>query len=235
MSQALMILVGTAATLGLVHTLVGPDHYLPFIAMSKARRWTMRRTVWITVLCGVGHVASSIVLGLIGIAAGITLKRLELVESTRGEIAAWLLMAFGLLYLSWGIVRIFRDRKHTHSHLHADGTRHEHVHTHITSHTHPHDETAKSLTPWVLFVVFVFGPCEPLIPLLMYPAAAESSWGIALVAAVFAATTIATMTTIVVLSAFGLGFLSAPRLARYGHAMAGATVFLCGVAIQLGL
>jgi len=24
---------------------------------------------------------------------------------------------------------------------------------------------------WALFLIFVFGPCEPLIPLIMYPAA----------------------------------------------------------------
>ena len=35
--------------------------------------------------------------------------------------------------------------------------------THHGEHMHPHLVGA-SLTPWALFVIFVFGPCEPLIP-----------------------------------------------------------------------
>jgi sulfite exporter TauE/SafE len=234
-SQSVIILLGTAATVGFVHTILGPDHYLPFIAMSKARRWSLARTLWITSLCGVGHVAGSIVLGLIGIAAGITLKHLEFVESARGEIAAWLLMAFGLAYGAWGIVSILRNKPHKHVHVHADGTRHEHTHAHTIEHAHPHGETRRSVTPWVLFTIFVLGPCEPLIPLLMFPAAAESSGVVALVAIVFSVVTIATMIAVVMLSSYGINFIRVERLGRYGHALAGAVVFICGVAIQLGL
>jgi nickel/cobalt exporter len=31
MNSEILILAGTAATLGFVHTLIGPDHYFPFI------------------------------------------------------------------------------------------------------------------------------------------------------------------------------------------------------------
>ena len=37
----------------------------------------------------------------------------------------------------------------------------------------------------ILFTIFVFGPCEPLIPILMYPAAKSSVAGMLLVAGVF--------------------------------------------------
>ena len=42
------------------------------------------------------------------------------------------------------------------------------------------DET--KLTPWVLFIIFVFGPCEVLIPMLFIPAVQQSASGIASVA-----------------------------------------------------
>jgi sulfite exporter TauE/SafE len=235
MSPQLVILIGSAAAIGAVHTVLGPDHYLPFIMISKARGWSLAKTTWVTVLCGLGHVGSSIVLGLIGIAAGITLRRLELFESTRGDIAAWLLMAFGLVYAAWGISRAVRNKPHTHRHSHADGIEHEHSHTHNGEHAHPHDRARRGVTPWVLFTIFVFGPCEPLIPLLMYPAAAESVWGVVLVAAVFGLVTIGVMTAIVLAATFGLGFISVTRFARFGHALAGAIIFLCGVAVRLGL
>ena len=36
MNSGIIILCGTAAALGFVHTLLGPDHYLPFIVMNRA-------------------------------------------------------------------------------------------------------------------------------------------------------------------------------------------------------
>ena len=37
MSHDLTILAVTAASIGVVHTLVGPDHYLPFVVLAQAR------------------------------------------------------------------------------------------------------------------------------------------------------------------------------------------------------
>jgi sulfite exporter TauE/SafE len=235
MPHELAVLVGSAALIASVHTVIGPDHYLPFVALSKARQWSRRKTLWITAVCGVGHVAGSVVLGLIGIAAGITVRSLELFESQRGEIAAWLLVAFGLLYGAWGVRQALRNKPHTHSHAHANGTCHSHTHSHHTEHVHPHGDGNRNVTPWVLFTIFVFGPCEPLIPLLMYPAATLNGWAVALVAGVFAFVTIVTMLGLVYLSCLGLSFVSTERIGRYGHALAGATVFLCGLGIQIGL
>jgi len=33
-SGEITVLLATAASLGFIHTLIGPDHYLPFIVMS---------------------------------------------------------------------------------------------------------------------------------------------------------------------------------------------------------
>ena len=94
---ALKILLGSAFTIGLVHTLIGPDHYLPFILLARARNWRLKKTLWITFGCGVGHVLSSVVIGLAGIAAGIAVGQLEGIEGVRGELASWALIAFGLV------------------------------------------------------------------------------------------------------------------------------------------
>jgi len=235
MTQDMIILLGAAATLGFVHTIIGPDHYLPFIALSRARNWPAGKTAAITALCGLGHVAGSVALGLVGIAAGITLKRLEFIESARGEIAAWLLVAFGLTYGTWGIVRAVRNRPHTHAHDHVNGTRHAHEHTHAQDHAHVHESTRRSTTAWTLFIVFVLGPCEPLIPLLMFPAATHGAGSVVMVALVFGIVTIATMTAVVLLSSFGLRHLPFQAAGRYGHAVAGAVIALSGIAIHLGL
>ena len=99
----LYLLFVSAATLGFVHTILGPDHYLPFIVLSKARQWSSQKTMWITFISGVGHVGGSIIIGMIGIALGISLNKLEYLESYRGEIVGWMLFAFGSGYTFYGI------------------------------------------------------------------------------------------------------------------------------------
>ena len=109
MSNELILLAGTAATLGFIHTVIGPDHYLPFIVLSKARKWSTFKTVLITFLCGIGHIISSVLLGFVGIAIGAAVFKLEAIESHRGDIAAWLLLVFGFTYFIWGLHRAYRN------------------------------------------------------------------------------------------------------------------------------
>jgi len=237
MSAELNALIITAASIGFFHTIFGPDHYLPFIMISWARKWSAVKTTLITLLCGLGHIGGSVVLGLIGVAAGLAINRLEIVESVRGNVAAWLLIAFGLVYFVWGLRRAYQKKSHVHSHTHAAGAAHEHLHNHHREHAHVHDDkTTPSITPWVLFIIFVFGPCEPLIPILMYPAAKNSLFGLLVVTCVFGIVTIATMLGMVLLSVAGVNFIPLTRLQRFSHVIAGATICLCGLAIQfLGL
>ena len=237
MNQELAFLTITAASIGFFHTLIGPDHYIPFIMMAKARKWPMLKTILITFFSGIGHVGSSVVLGILGIILGLAVRKLEIVESVRGNIAAWMLIAFGFTYGLWGLHRALKNKPHEHIHIHEDGTPHVHTHTHAEEHLHPHGEEGNAnITPWIIFTIFVFGPCEPLIPILMYPAARNSFTGMLFVAGVFALATIGTMLAIVVLSLYGLNFLPFRKLERYSHAIAGATILLCGLGIQfLGL
>ena len=111
MDSSLMLLLVTALSLGFLHTLLGPDHYLPFIVLSQAKSWSIRKTMIITFLCGIGHVLSSVILGIIGIAVGISVNKLVSIESFRGNIAAWLFIAFGLVYMTVSIRNLLRKEK----------------------------------------------------------------------------------------------------------------------------
>ncbi|UCG91207.1 MAG: sulfite exporter TauE/SafE family protein [candidate division WOR-3 bacterium] len=236
MSSETSVLMVTAATIGFFHTLIGPDHYVPFIVLSKTRGWSSIKTAVITLLCGLGHVLSSIILGFVGIAVGIAIFKLEAIEAFRGDIAGWLLIAFGFTYLIWGIRKAIRNKPHEHPHHHENGAIHSHTHAHIGVHTHVHGAQSANITPWILFIIFVFGPCEPLIPLVMYPAAKGSIISVVIVASIFGLTTIATMLGIVLVSFYGLSKLPIRRLERYSHALAGLAILLCGSAIKfLGL
>jgi len=238
LSSEILVIAGTAASIGFVHTVLGPDHYLPFIVIGRARSWSLSKTLVISFFCGLGHVLSSIALGFLGIALGIAVFKLENVESFRGGIAAWLLIGFGLAYFIWGLRRAILNKPHKHVHLHVDGHEHDHDHHHATDHAHIHEDKDKktNITPWVLFAIFVFGPCEPLIPIIMYPAAQHNIKGVILVATCFGIVTIATMLTIVALASWGFKFVKLGKLERYAHALAGAMIFFSGLSIQfLGL
>jgi nickel/cobalt exporter len=228
------MLAASAAAIAFAHTVLGPDHYLPFVAMAKARGWSMAKTLRITLFCGVGHLAGSVVLGLVGITVGVQLSSLNWMEGVRGNIAAWMLIGFGLAYTAWGLRQAHRNRPHTHWH-HHDGVSHLHEHRHQEAHAHVHDRAAgsRSLTPWFIFVIFVLGPCEPLIPLLMYPAARESTTGVVVVTMVFALVTVLTMSLAVAIALLGLKTIKISRLEPYGHAVAGSTILACGLAIAL--
>ena len=233
MTGELNALIITAASIAFFHTLFGPDHYVPFIMMSWSRKWSTTKTAMITILCGIGHVGSSVILGMVGVAMGLAVKKLEIVESVRGDFAAWLLTAFGLAYLVWGLRQAYRNKPHVHSHLHTDTCEHTHVHDHHEEHLHVHDgrKNLPSVAPWTLFVIFVFGPCEPLIPILMYPAAQSSLFGLVVVTGVFSVITIGTMLVTVLLSRAGVDFLPLTQIQRFTHALAGGAIFLCGLAI----
>jgi len=232
MTKELDILIATSATVAFLHTLFGPDHYLPFIAMGKARRWSMIKTSVITLIAGLGHVLGSVVLGMIGVAAGLGIQKVTAVDEVRGSLAGWLFIAFGLVYMVWGIRRAWLNKPHSHKHLHIDGTEHEHLHTHDGGHVHVHDEEEKkNITPWVLFVIFVLGPCEPLIPIVMYPAA-QGNWGELLITVlVFGVVTIVTMLGLVLGTLFGLNLMPLGRMERYMHALAGGAILFSGASI----
>ena len=226
------VLLATAATVGFAHTVLGPDHYVVFAAMGKARNWSLARTLRVTLYCGIGHVLGSVVLGLIGIMAGAQLSSLVAIEGLRGNLAGWALIAFGLVYLAWGIKRAGRGHSHSHVHVHGDVV-HDHQHMHHSDHAHVHSEGARnSITPWAVFIIFVLGPCEALIPLLMYPAAQQSHALVVAVAVVFGTVTLATMLACVAIAMLGLKRVKLPSTARFAHAAAGAAVLVCGVAVS---
>jgi len=236
MNESIALLSVTAISIGFIHTILGPDHYLPFIVLSQAKKWTLKKTMFVTFLCGLGHVLSSVFLGLLGIAIGFSVTKLVSVESFRGNIAAWLFIAFGLVYMIISIRNLIKKRKHSHPHFHIDGEKHVHLHDHHNEHTHIHQKDMINTTPWILFLIFVFGPCEPLIPILMYPAAESNISGAVIVSILFSVVTIGTMMSIVVAFKLGLNRINLKPVEKYGHLIAGAMIFFSGLAIQfLGL
>jgi len=229
---ALNLLFINAAVIGLLHTLAGTDHTLPLAVMAKDRRWPPGKTAWITLVCGLGNVAGSFVIGVIGIGLGVALRALNLSDSVRRESAAGIVIAFGLGFTVWGLWRTRRrgpagHAGHAHSHggeLHA----HDHIHDPKTGET-------ILLTPRILFFILAFAPCQWLIPLFVYPAATRDWSGACAIAAIFSVATLLAM-----LGAVGASSLGAKRIplgawGRQSQSIAGIILMLTGGAISVYL
>jgi len=96
--------------LSLLHALI-PSHWIPFITIAHAERWSRGRTLWVTALAGLAHTISTTLLGLLVSLAGWQLSDSDYVLSER--VIPLLLLALGLWYL-------MQHLRHHHSHSHLD-------------------------------------------------------------------------------------------------------------------
>ncbi len=200
-------LILSAVGIGFLHSLA-PDHWLPFASIAKAQGWSRQKLFGVSLLAGIAHVGSSIVLGALGIFLGLGLINLEGAESFRGNIAGFLLIGFGVAYTLWGLKHL------RHNHLHLDDT--------------------KKITIWALIAIFIFGPCEPLIP-LMFLAVQYGWYGVWLTTAAFSIITVFMVVSQSMLAFMGLEMLPISRVAhmeQWSHIMAGGIIALTGVAVM---
>ncbi|PIQ81894.1 MAG: hypothetical protein COV76_06475 [Candidatus Omnitrophica bacterium CG11_big_fil_rev_8_21_14_0_20_64_10] len=210
----MLTLMISAVSVAFFHALA-PDHWLPFVALAKGSDWKMGRLAFITTLAGIGHVASSLLIGALGLWAGWAVHRMGGVEAWRGSVAIWLLIGFGVAYALWG----FKHAQHPHPHL----TVKEAVKTYAARRV------------WLLIAILVFGPCEPLIP-LMFLSYKEGPAAIAAVCAAFSVVTVGMVVGQSCLTYAGFRLFRPAWMERYAHALAGLAIALTGVAVlALGL
>lgn len=224
-STGIIALMLSAVTISIIHTASGPDHYLPFIVLSRSRKWSRSRTIFWTILCGFGHVASSVLIGVLGVLLGWHLSKVSWLQDIRGNMSGWCLLVFGIIYLLWGIRQAWLNKPHKHFDVFGDAVYvFEHRHGEVV-----YPQKRVRVTPWILLAIFVMGPSEPLVPLLFYSGSHRSLTEVILIIMVFTITTVLTMLAMVLLGIYGYSFFKTDRLERYVHAIGGGVVTLCGI------
>lgn len=205
MNDATMLsaLIAGAATVGFLHTLA-PDHWMPFAALGRANQWPAGKIIRTTILCGMGHVTVSAVLALI--ASFVGLRGIERIGSLLAEQATLLLIAFGAVYLIWGLRRSFSGHHHRHWH--------------------------GPVTAGSLFVIFSLDICVALMP-LVFAAMVRGPAAVTAVIAVYELATIGTMVSLVMLTHYGARRLQFPWIERFGQAAAGGVIVVVGTAMVL--
>jgi hypothetical protein len=205
------VLLVSAVSVAFFHALA-PDHWLPFVALAKASRWSMRKLGWIALWAGAGHVASSLLLGAVGLWLGLVIHRVQGIDAWRSSIGIGLLIGFGVAYGIWGL-------KHA-----------QHPHPHVSVQDAVKLYAVRRM--WMLFAIVVFGPCEPLIP-LMFVASKYGTPTIAVVSLAFSLVTIGMVVGQSLLSYAGVRLIAAPWMERYAHALAGLVIVLTAIFVWI--
>jgi|SRR5205823_880100 len=209
MNVSFWALALAAASVGALHS-VAPDHWVPFAALARARRWSAGRTARITLACGFGHVTVSAALGVLALVLG--LGALRVLGERLEAVAGLLLMAFGLTYGLWGLRRAMDARLHRHAHA--------------------LDTASSNVTAWTLFALFSADPCVAVMPIL-FAAAPLGAGRAAAVVLIYEVATLSAMIPLVLLSRAGVSKLSWHWLDHYGDGAAGGIIAVVGLAVTL--
>jgi hypothetical protein len=123
-----------------------------------------------------------------------------------------LLIGFGVAYALWGL----KHAQHAHPHLSIEET----VRVYAVRRM------------WMLFAIMLFGPCEPLIP-LMFLASQHGMATVWAISIVFSVVTVGMVVGQSVLSYAGVRRIHAPWIERYAHALAGLVIVLTALFVLM--
>ena len=235
-SAAPSVLLLTTAATAAFHTLI-PDHWLPFVLVGRARRWSARTTALVSGFSAFLHTLLSIALGVLALRLGQSAARAVGERLERGS--GVLLVVFGAAYALWA----WRKGGHFHpggallhaenEKAHCDGQEgsvgSDHLHYHADD-AWIRTDAGKGAIP--LAMIVGLNPCVLLLP-IMVATADEGAGAVAAVTLTYSFTTIALMVGLSVAGVTGSRRLPVPAVARHMETASGVLIALCGVAFLL--
>jgi len=196
----MITLIAGSFLLSVLHALI-PNHWLPILAIAKKEKWTIAQTTRVTLIAGLSHAASTVVIGM---ALGIIGSRLAgAVESFTSFIAPGLLIALGLFY-------IYQHSRHHHFHLHG----------------HP-EKASHSRIVFSLAVAMFFSPCFEIEPYFLL-AGAEGFMFVLFLGVLYTVVTVSGMIVWVRITYRGLLHLNWHALEHNAGIITGAILIITG-------
>lgn len=231
---ALATIALTGFAVAFLHAAI-PTHWLPFVLVGKARRWSHAKTLAMVGAAGLGHVALTSLLGLAIAWFGFQLD--ETLGHAFPLVTGGLLFAIGAYY-GW---RQWTGRGVCHHH--PPGSTHapsEACSDHEHDHEHTHwDEELKD-TPLVkpdrgdwaavsgLFVMLTLSPCEGFLPI--YLSGVQFGWtGFVVLSVILAFGAVGGMTLLTWLTLIGSARLRVERFERYEAGLLAVLFAVLGV------
>ena len=231
-STVLTTVAATGFTVAFLHAAI-PTHWLPFVLVSRARGWGLAKTLAVTSLAGLGHVALTSALGLAIAWFGF---RLEEKMDSFSWVAGGLLILFAAFYFwrQWtgrGILHHHPPGSHHHADEHCG---HESDHSHWQEEMKDSELVSKRAGEWSaisgLFVMLTLSPCEGFLP--VYLSGVQFGWrGFAVLSAILAIATLAGMTLFTWLALLGFERFRLKTFERYEAGLLGTLFAILGVLV----
>lgn len=104
----MITLIGGSLVLSILHALI-PNHWLPILAIGKKEGWSITQTTKITILSGLAHALSTVLIGFLVGFIGVSLSDQPYFSNF---ITPGILILLGVFY-------IYQHHHHKHFHLHG--------------------------------------------------------------------------------------------------------------------
>ncbi|MDP3399691.1 MAG: hypothetical protein Q8R97_01065 [Brevundimonas sp.] len=188
-----------------------PTHWLPFVLVGRAQRWSLATTLWSVLAAGLAHIAVTAVVGGLIVAAGLALD--QWVAGVLPYVSAGLLFVLGLFYLTRAALM---------KPVPASGPDIE----------APAATVSQAAAFWGLVAVMAASPGEVLLPLYL-STAEEGLMVMALLTVVLAVGTVLGMAVFTSLARAGASILKLERWARYEGAILGLALIGLGLLVVM--
>ncbi len=204
----LISLLGGGFVAAFLHAAL-PTHWLPFVLVGRAQRWTLGRVMAVAVTAGLAHIASTALVGSLIVAAGLALN--AWIGGLLPHLSAALLFLFGAFYLA---------RASLQKPINATGPEAE----------VPEPAVSDRAAFWGLVLMMAVTPGEVLLPIYLSSATGGVA-ALALLTLSFAAGTVLGMTLLAALASAGYSILRLERWARYEGAILGIALIVIGLLV----
>ena len=208
--SVLLSLLGGGFVAAFLHAAL-PTHWLPFVLVGRAQRWSAPRTLLTVVVAGLVHIITTAVLGGLIVAAGLALD--QWIKGVLPHLSAVLLFLFGAFYLTRATLK-----------------------RPVAANGPPLTEAEPAVSDRAAFVGLVammaISPGEVLLPIYL-SASSEGVAALASLSLVFAAGTVLGMAVFTSLARAGASILRLERWARYEGAVLGLALIALGLMVAL--
>ncbi|WP_426028119.1 hypothetical protein [Brevundimonas sp. TWP2-3-4b2] len=204
----ILSLLGAGFVTAFLHAAL-PTHWLPFVLVGRAQRWTLPRMLGAVTAAGLAHIVTTAVVGGLVVAAGLAVD--QWISGLLPHLAAVLLLLFGTFYLSRALIR---------RPVPAGGAPLE-----LAEPTVSH-----AAAFWGLVAMMAVSPGEVLLPIYL----SQAEEGLAVLAALtvaFALGTVGGMAVFTLLARAGWSVLRLERWARYEGAVLGGALIVIGLLV----
>lgn len=203
MKETIGLTVG-ALLISMAHAFL-PTHWLPFVLVGRARKWTRGRIMTVAAVAGLGHVMATIVLGFFVFLLGF--KIAEYAGHSVHIISGLFLVGIGVLFC----VNHFIHHHHRHG-------------------AHEKEFLTDKAAILSLFGLMTFSPCEAILPVFL--AAGTVGWKTVVpLLAIILISTVGVMLALVYLAASGMERIKSKLLEACEYLVVGLILIVLGLLV----